>query len=167
MTLKQINEQQHPTTMNTTNNIPDTLVREYRKARTHKPFMISGQDAAASLDAARTILRFRELESLGLVRIRAEHEQGSYFDVYGEPDTQREREAVIDAIDRNGLSWVTTEVRRTCERCEDEQWEHADSAGMCIYADPCDPYDNPYVVDLMRAAIDKVDELTKEATGRQ
>lgn len=149
--------------MNTMNIPPAALVREYRKARARKPFMIAGQDAAASLDAARTILRFRELEQAGLVRIRAEHQQENYFDVYGEPDTQREREAIIDAIDRNGLSWVTTEVFHTCECCEDEQWEHADSIGMCIYSDPCDPYENCYVVDLMRSAIDQVDELTKAA----
>ncbi len=133
------------------------LVREYRKARKLKPFMRYGQDAVSSLDAARTILRFRELEDAGAVRIRSEHQSENYFDIFGEPDTDKERKEIIDSIDRNGLHWVTSEVCSRCEECEDEQWEHADSVGMCIYSDPCDPYENSYVVDLMKAAIEQAE----------
>lgn len=144
--------------MNTQTITPE-LIREYRKARERKPFMIVGQDAVASLDAARIILKFRELEEEGRVRIRAEHEQESYFDVFGRPETQREIDAIAEQLDRLGVWWVTTEVLHGCDRCGDERWEHADSIGMCISKDPCDPYDNCYVVDLMREAIEQCEAI--------
>ena len=42
------------------------------------------------------------------------------------------------------------------EYLDGETWRRADSVGMCVYNRPLDPFDNDYVIDLMRSAIDKV-----------
>lgn len=62
------------------------IVKLYQKARKHKPFMLVGHDAQSSLRLAKTLFRFRELERLGLVRMRAEPEQESYLSVFGDDE---------------------------------------------------------------------------------
>ena len=78
------------------------LIETYRQFRQAKPFMLAGQDAKLSLHAAKTLIAFRKLESKGLVRLRAEHEMESPFDVYGEPEGY---------VNRQG-HWVTPEQDR-------------------------------------------------------
>ena len=129
------------------------LIQEYKKARQFKPFMVEGQDAKCSLDVARTVLAFREAEKAGTVRIRAEAEEENYFDVYGEPDTPREREKIVDQICCLGCWWIVTEKWEYCESCQRGGWVQMDSKGMCIYDNPCDPYENCYVTDLMQSAL--------------
>ena len=126
------------------------LRNEYTKMRQAKPFMLVGEDARCSLDAARTVLAFRSLELQGRVRIRAEAEEENYFDVYGEYDAD-----VARYVENWGAWWVLSEYRADpCECCgEDKGWEQADSIGMCIYENPTSEYENCYVIDLMAEAV--------------
>lgn len=145
------------------------LIELYHKCRRDKPFMLVGRDAECSLSAARTILRFRELESEGLVRMRAEPEEESYRDVFGDPEpwdrnghprTQKEADEELDEIlDRLGCWWTVAEWRKD----EDSEWEQADSCGMHTgYEDPIDPFENCYVVQEMQSAIDAIEEHLDE-----
>ena len=83
---------------------------------------------------------------IGSVRIKWEQENESYFDVYGEPETEEERESIVHAIETYGCWVVCSQVRKI------SGWETVDSVGM-IVGEP-DTFDgNPYLLDLMRAAI--------------
>lgn len=50
----------------------------------------------------------------------------------------------------------------TREHVSREWWQHADSIGMCVYADPFDPFENAYVNDLMRNALDALANQSME-----
>jgi len=117
---------------------------------------MTGRQAEMALRDARILAEWRELESEGKVRLIAEPEQESYFDVYGEPDSEKERKAIVEALEDKGCYWVASEYLTTCDNDEHEVWEQADSIGMCVYDDPTDPFENCYVIDLMSSAIDKV-----------
>ncbi len=136
------------------------LVRMYLKCRKAKPFMLTGQDAKCSLATAKTILEFRQLESDGLVRMRSEEEQESYFVVFGDDsdgaernghpiDAKQARKETEEMLERYGVWW-------TCSEWFDgDEWQEADSCGMHAgYKDPLDPFENCYVVGEMQAAID-------------
>lgn len=162
--------------MSTQTTITPALLRLYRECRARKPFMLVGHDARCSLDAARTILRFRELEREGLVRISAEPEEESYFAVYGEPSgyvnaqghevsAEKEREEICAVLERDGC-W-----RTVSEWFDGEDWQEADSCGMHTgYRDPCDPFQNCYVVQEMQSAIDALEahqaEQSRESAER-
>lgn len=104
--------------------------------------------AACALQSARTLAQWRELENGGLVRLKAEPEQENYFDVYGEPETAKERKAIEQQLDRDGC-WIVI-----AEYFDGTHWQQADSIGMCSgYSNPTDPFQNDYVTDLMRSAI--------------
>lgn len=107
--------------------------------------------AMCALQNARTLSVFRELEDQGLVRIKAQEEEENYFDVYGEPDDERERERMVKILDRDGCWYVYSEYFSP----ETETWKHADGVGMCTgYSDPTDPFENCYVIGMMQEAID-------------
>jgi hypothetical protein len=140
--------------------------------------MLYGENAQQALAAAKTLIRFRELEDEGLVRIKAEPEEESYFGVYGKPDgytdingkrvtAEEERKRICELIDRDGCWWVVTEYKaNTCENHTHDAWEHADSVGMCIYDDPTSPFENCYVIGMMDAAIEKAEgELEEDEEG--
>jgi len=92
---------------------------------------------------------FRNLERHGFVRLRAEPEQESYFDVFGEPDSAEERQEIVDSINLHGCWWVVSEFRG-----DDGRWHRADSIGMCAgYQNVLDPEENDYVCDLMASAV--------------
>ena len=146
------------------------LLNLYARCRREKPFMLVGHDADCSLRAARTILAFRELEHRGLVRLRAEPEHENYFDVYGEPEAyinaqghevsaEKAKEEMIATLDRDGLYWVVSEW------FDGDEWQHADSIGMCCYRDPLNPFENCYVVQLMQGAIDACKEHVEHMAG--
>lgn len=103
---------------------------------------------ACALSRAKTLAKFRDLESRRLVRITAEPEEDNYFDVYGEPDSKRERDEIIRQIELHGCWWIVAEW------FNGDEWEYADSIGMCVYDRPLDPFCNDYVSDLMSSAID-------------
>lgn len=92
------------------------------------------------------------------IRLRVEPELENYFDVYGfgcdgEPSTpehpSESDQATIDMIELDGLWIVLSEYR--CPQCG--QWEVADSIGMITANDPTDQDQNPYVDDLLDAAM--------------
>ena len=107
--------------------------------------------SVCALNSARTLIQFRSLESADLVRLRAEHEQENYFDVYGKPDDEKEYKAICDAIDRNGCYCVISEF------FDGQAWQRADSIGMCAgYDNPLDPFQNDYVISLMARAVELI-----------
>jgi hypothetical protein len=145
------------------------LIKMYHKCRKQKPFMMTGRDAECSLSAAKTILRFRQLESIGLVRMRCEVEEESYHDVFGdlgpgernghpmsEADT---RKKLNELLERYGCWWTVAEWRQD----EDSEWEQANSCGMHTgYKNPLDPFENCYVVQEMQSAIDAIESFRQE-----
>lgn len=130
-----------------------TTLDYYKKFRLHSPFMLVGRNAEMALRSAKTLLRFEELEAEGKVRMKAEDEYENYFDVYGEPETENERKEIIHQIETYGCVYVCSEINNHCECCDNDEWEVADSIGMCIYKNPLSPFENCYVIDLMAAAI--------------
>lgn len=126
------------------------LLKKYQELRR------AGYRAKDAYNDAKTILQWEKLEDAGLVELSLEWEEESYFDVYGEPDTEKEREAIINAIERDGCYVVLGKYRLN----EDSQWEMGDNVGMCIFSRPLDPADNWYVPDIMRGTINLLrDEL--------
>jgi len=141
------------------NTINPKLLALYLRARTEKPFMQSGCDAACSLATAKTILAFNDAEKRGLVRLRCEPESESYFDVYGEPEprrgqSQKDANKELEAtLERDGVWWTCSEY------FDGEEWQHADSCGMHAgYKDPLSPWENCYIVQEMQAAIDELEK---------
>lgn len=121
---------------------------DFRRFLDAGPYATPPGRAACALDHARILAAWREAEDAGHVRLRSEPEHECYFDVYGEPDDERERERISDLIDRLGCYWVVAEYLT-----EDDEWEQADSIGMCIYKDPECPFENCYVPGLMQSAL--------------
>jgi hypothetical protein len=137
----------------------DTQLRQdFRHFLYNGPSMMTGRQAEMALRDARTLREWRELESEGKVRMVMEPEEENYFDVYGEPDTEKERKSIVETLDRLGCYWVAAEYLTACDNDEHEVWEQADSIGMCVYEDATDPFENCYVIQLMQSAIDAVKE---------
>ena len=78
---------------------------------------------ACALAHAKTLETWREYETAGLVRLQVEPEQDNYFDVYGKPDTEKERLQIEAELESNGCWTVFTEVNNG------EEWEMVDSIG--------------------------------------
>jgi hypothetical protein len=139
-----------------------TLLKEFLK------FRAAGFRSLEAFRSAKTCLTFRRLESAGLVRLRAEPERENYFSVYGEPEgydgangrrvsAEQEREEICRTLDRDGLWYCMAEW------FDGEEWQHADSVGMCMgYRDPLSPLENCYVPDLMASAVDKAEAMLSE-----
>ncbi len=124
----------------------------YRKFRAGD-FRLSAKHA---LCMAKRVVAFAEAEQAGLVRLVAEDERENYFDVYGEPDNDKERKAIEQSIERYGNYCLMAEVNNGSEASGDD-WELVDSIGMCAgYKNPLDPFENYYVPDLMKAALDAI-----------
>ena len=138
------------------------IVNTYKQFRQHAPFMLAGRNAELALSAAKTLITFRELEDQGLVRIEALPEEESYFSAFGEPDSEKERQRLIEILERDGYWYVVTEFFSP----ESEDWESADSIGMCAgYSDPTSPFENCYVIDMMQSAIDKLSAETSQVSS--
>ncbi len=117
----------------------------------YRDFRCVGWRAKDALWAARTVAEFDDLEDELLVRIRVEPEEENYFDVYGKPDTEKERKEIIEIIDQLGCWVVFTEYRLHPEG----KWEIGGAVGMCTgYQNPESPFENEYVPGLMWEAIE-------------
>ena len=118
---------------------PDVL-RLYREFRKASPFMLVGREAECALHAARTLHRFRDLSRAGAVRFRTE------FDEF--PDTSFMSDKQLDAWAAAGAeSWVSV-GEYLCPSCG--TWSIADCVGGHMgYRDASDPFENPYVIDVM------------------
>ena len=144
------------------------ILAEYRKFRGRG--CIVGHDAQSALQSARVVTSYLKLKEAGLVTLRASPECENYFDVYGEPEgctnvhgrrvsAEQERKEMCDILDRLGCWYVSSAVNRGCRHCGRSEWETVDGVGMCTgFDNPLSPYENPYVVDLMAAAIAAVGE---------
>ena len=144
------------------------ILAEYRKFRGRG--CIVGHDAQSALQSARVVTSYLKLKEAGLVTLRASPECENYFDVYGEPEgyinaqghhvsPEQARKEMCDILDRLGCWYVSSAVNRGCRHCGRSDWETVDGVGMCAgYENPMSPYENPYVVDLMAAAIAAVGE---------
>ncbi len=122
------------------------LYRQFRKGDTRL-------SARHALSMAKTVEAWRDAESAGLVRLVAEDERESYFDVYGEPDSKKERDAIVHSIETYGCYCLVSEVNMGSE-AEGDDWQMVDSIGMCAgYRNPLDPFENYCVPDLMSAAL--------------
>lgn len=142
------------------------LLEMYHKCRAKKPFMLVGSDAKCSLESARAIIRFRELEDEGLVRLRAEPEEERYD--YGDMLThstrnghpvpyEKAKEEMDEILERDGV-WYTV-----AEWWDGEEWQQADSCGMHAgYSDPLDPFENCYIIGHMESAIKAVENHQAE-----
>jgi hypothetical protein len=103
-----------------------------------------------------TLEEWRTAFDACLVRIKASPEEENYFDAYGQPDTEEERRAITAAIDRMGCWCVYTEVFNAAPGDPDGMWIIAGLIGFCVYDSPCDPFENAYVIGLMREALDMI-----------
>lgn len=136
---------------------------------TFQDFRAAGYRAIDAHRNARIAARFDELNatfSREIVRIRAEDEDESYFDDFGEPEeyvnefgktvsADEHRADIIHQIETYGCLCVISEYLD-----EDEEWQIAGSIGMCVgYKDACNPLENWYVPDLMQEAITAADAL--------
>lgn len=134
--------------------ITPELVRDYREFKNQGAYCIPPGRAACAIRNARTLAEWRAARNSNLVRLRMIPEEESYFDVFGRPDNEKERKEIETLLDRWGCYWVVSEVNHGNETRDD--WQHADSIGMCVYANPLDPFENCYIPDLMRAALDAI-----------
>lgn len=98
------------------------------------------------------------------VRLRAEPEQDSYFDAFGEPEAyttpngrkvskSEARRELAEILDRDGVYVVIAEAWDA----ERGAWVSAGCVGMCCYPDPLDYRQNQYVPDLMESALNLAD----------
>ena len=126
----------------------------------YQQFRSAGYQAHVALSSAKSCVEFMELGN-GKVRIIAEPEFENYFDALGEPEgytdihgkhhsAEEERKTIEQSIERNGIYCIVAKYRDE----ETGKWESADSVGMCIYDNPLSPFENCYVADLMRSAVE-------------
>lgn len=121
-------------------------------------FRAQGYGASLSWEMAKTLDRFENEQNRGRVRITADGEEENYFDVYGEPEGgAKERAELERLIERDGCWYVHAD--RSCPECG--SWETVDGVGMYIGNHPTDAFENPYVVDMMGAALDALGEGAK------
>ena len=125
------------------------IQRNYRQFRGK-----GGMGARKAVRAARILAKWEELGE-GCVRMRAEAEEESYMDSYGEPEgyvdgngrrvsVAQARKELVELIERDGC-W-----RTVSEYFDGQEWQHADSCGMHTgYKDVLSPFENWYVVDEM------------------
>lgn len=78
------------------------LVSLYQKFRQHSPFMLVGHNARLALHAAKTLIRFRQLEADGVVRMRCEPETENWFDLYGREEDPKDQKHMEEIIERLG-----------------------------------------------------------------
>lgn len=149
------------------------LLNLYKQFRKASPFMLVGHNARLALDSAKTLLRFRELEADGLVRLRCEPEEEAYdpgdmlehWERNGHPVPRRQAEKELNEMLNNlGVWWTCTEWRPD----EESEWRHADSCGMHSgYNNPKSPFENCYVIDEMAAAVDAYENYAAENQAEQ
>lgn len=125
-------------------------------AREYRQFRAAGMRAEHAIDAARTEIQWNRLERAGLVILDAREEEQNYFDVYGEPDTEKERESIRHYLETWGCYCVMGRYSlKPITHDADWDWngEIGDSVGMCVYDDPKDARQNWYVTDIKQTTI--------------
>jgi len=129
--------------------------QKMNKQKMYKKFRECGHDPLDSYRAMQIYSEFKQLEFLDKVKIELFNEFDNYFDVYGEPDTEKERQDIIDQINNLGCFYASGMYKNKRE------WELADSIGFLIYNRPDDPFDNFQIIYLMDATITAYKEQLK------
>lgn len=128
------------------------LQRLYRRVRKAGVACIVGENAAISLNIARTILQFEALESAGLVEITLRDDPDpdlSYVDTW-EHMSERSREEYKERTYHMGIYGVIGRYRPD----PDHDWHVADSIWGCVgYENAASPFENCYVPDIMAQTI--------------
>lgn len=149
----------------------------YRRFRADSPFMLVGENARLALDAARTLDRWEDLENAGYVQIIADNDQDAENDWdcpthCTRKNKARDREydapcSACRAWERDGAYYVQTQYRTDAGDTSDgDEWETADGIGGCVgYKNACSPFENCYVIEMMRAAIDAYDAAVLAGLG--
>jgi hypothetical protein len=101
---------------------------------------------------------WEKAEDAGLVRMVAEPENENYFDVYGEPDSQEEREEIADRIERDGVYMYAAQYLNQ----DTGEWETADSIGMIFGDINGEGY---YEFDLKDSALQNIYGMAPNARG--
>jgi hypothetical protein len=117
--------------------------------------------AACALASAKTLAEWRQFEAQGRARIVAEPDadpydagdmRQGYTTIYGRIVSAEEASKEVDTMIESKGVW--------CVRAEwhdGNSWQWADSICGCAgYEDPCNPFENCYVVDLMSSALDRL-----------
>lgn len=147
-----------------------SIQRIYRRMRD------SGTNPVWALRSARIIHQFNSIcdsrdnlepEDIGAVRIVSEYDSepydpGDMLEPFCGSDgrwrSREENEKELNhMLETYGNYVVMSQV------WNGHEWEMVDSIGGCAgYHDPCSPFENCYVPDLMRAAIEASRELTSD-----
>lgn len=140
----------------------------YHALRSSPVMMFVGDNAKRTLEDARTIHRFQELENAGLARITSEFDDDpdpSFYDTWTHL-SKRSRQQLKQEYCEDCYV-VIAQVLRTYQtkngKRQHTEWETVDSIGGCSgYKDPASPFHNCYVVDMMREAIKQIEEDATE-----
>lgn len=121
------------------------VLREYRSIRSHVTGGIVGESALWALRHARARVAFADLESEGLVQLRAEPDED--FDW---SDLDKDCPGSSERFGDDGAWGSIVEVRASV----DDEWEQVDSCwGHVGYRDVLDPNENCYVDEHIRSAV--------------
>jgi hypothetical protein len=131
----------------------DAVLRFYKRLRQNAPYLTTGTNAQSHLRDARMLAEWDEYEALGLVRIRVKDDP--FYERHDFDGAERCTEdypcAECRAIERGDGPCVTISEWRLSV---DDEWEEADSCwGHVGYDRPDSPFENPYVIDHMHAAL--------------
>lgn len=126
------------------------VIELYRRFRQDTGGIV-GESAKWALIHAKTVAEFRAMESAGYVRMRAEAEEENYFDVYGREGNEKDQKRLEEILERDGAWYVHSQA------FVGGRWVTVDGVGMCAgYSDPTSPFENCYVPEMMRAALEMV-----------
>lgn len=100
--------------------------KDFQKFLEFGAYAVPPGKAVCAHQAARTLDEWRLAVNAGLVRMSSRPEEESYFDVFGDPETEEQRRAITAALDRMGCWCVYSEV------WDGKAWVVADSIGMCV-----------------------------------
>lgn len=127
----------------------------YKQFRESSPFMLVGRNAEVALSAAKTLAQFNRLEFEGCVRMQLEFDydsDASFYDTWPHLSERSRRELKQAYCDDCYV--VSSQIFNR----DSHEWETVDSIGGCAgYKNPCSPFENCYVIDMMQSAIDRLD----------
>lgn len=130
------------------------VAAKYRAVRSAGVACIVGQNALVSLEIARTLVLWEQLEDTGLVRLRTVPDDS--YDWSDKPDGMSDER--WEEVSQGGAWGIVGEYRIT----EEAEWQQADSVwGFVGYSTHDDPFENPYVSDIMAQTIEQLKDTLK------
>lgn len=108
--------------------------------------------ASNLLHMAKSYVEYMALDAQGVVLLHKRDEQESYWNVFG--DRESYSEYYVKQIDRSIEMYGNYYCSVTFQNPISGEWEEVDGIGMCAgYKDALDPFENYYIFDLMRSAV--------------